>query len=252
MSGIEGPDLEAACHRQILVRAKNMPPDSIHQVSSTEFHVASESRPGHFYPINLTQPTCNCDDFPRIWYCKHIAAIHVHFPQLFPKGSNPSKIPERVRAPDPPQRTPSPEEGSADILKDISALCQQLNAVSDPSNLDLQALQSVRTGLKMVFASANGSRALPEIDDFSPNRKTWAETAVRMGVRKKTPKRKDGPIGGNTEQRIGPTKGKRSRKYSDPYAAGERSGKRAKPDAVSTAANEGARACAVTHGLCVL
>ena len=238
MSGIEGLDLEAVRRHQILVRAKNMPLDSIRQFSSTEFCVASESWPGHYHPINLNQPTCNCDDFPRIWYCKHIAAIHVHFPQLFPKGSNPSEIPERVHASDPPQRAPSPEEGSTDILKDINVLCQQLNAVSDPSILDLQALQSVRIALKMVTALAKGSRALPEIDDFSPNQKTWTETAVRMGVRKKSPKRKDSPVGRNTEQRIGASKGKRSRKYSDPYAAGERSGKRAKPDAVSTAANE--------------
>jgi len=104
MSDIEGPDLEAARHHQILVCAKNMPPDSICQFSGTEFCVASESWPGHYHPIDLNQPTCNCDNFPRIWYCKHIAAIHVHFPQLFPKGSNPSEILECVRASDPPQR----------------------------------------------------------------------------------------------------------------------------------------------------
>ena len=62
-----------------------------------------------------------------------------------------------------------------------------------------------------------------------------------MGARK-DPKRKPGPVIGNTaEQSIGVIKGKR-RKDSDPYAAGERSGKRAKPDAVSAAANERARA----------
>jgi len=144
---------------------------------------------------------------------------------------------------DPPQRAPSPEEGSIDILKDINALCQQLNAVSNPSILDLQALQSVRIALKMVITSAKGSHALPKIDDFSPNQKTWTKTAVRMGVRKKSPKWKDGPVGGNTEQRIGASKGKHSHKYSDPYATGKRLGKHAKPDAVSTAANE----CACAH-----
>jgi len=82
---------------------------------------------------------------------------------------------------------------------------------------------------------------LPKKDNFNPNQKTWAETAERMGAQK-APRWKPSPSGGNiTEQCIGAVKGK-CRKYSDPYAAGERSGKRAKPDAVSAAANDRARA----------
>ena len=242
--GIEGPDLEGARRQKIQASARNTPPDSIHQVSGYTFLVASGSQPGHNYSINLMQSTCDCDDFPRIRYCKHIAAIYVHFPQLCPKGSSPSQIPERLRAPDPPQRAPRSDEDSADILlKDINALSQQLNAVTDRSNPDLQALKSVRHSLRAAIASAaNRSRPLPEKDVFPPNQKTWAETAERMGVRK-APKRNHGPVGGNTAEKcIGPVKGKRPRKYNDPYAGGERSGKRAKPDAVSAAANESARA----------
>ncbi len=152
-------------------------------------------------------------------------------------------IPERVRAPDPPQRAPRSDEESADILlKDINALCQQL--ITNHSNPDLQALKSVRYSLRAAIASANGSRPLPEKDIFPPNQKTWAETAERMGARKapKAPKRNHGPVAGNTEKCIGAVKGKRSRKYSDPHAGGERSGKRAKPDALSATANESARA----------
>ena len=91
---------------------------------------------------------------------------------------------------------------------------------------------------------AKGSCTLPKIDDFSPNWKTWTKMAVRMEVRKKSPKQKDGPVSRNTEQRIGASKGKCSCKYSDPYAAGERLGKCAKPDAVSATTNECACACA--------
>jgi len=182
---------------------------------------------------------------PKDPVLQHIAAIYVHFPQLCPKGSSPSQIPERLRALDPPQRTPRSDEDSADILlEDINALSQQLNAVIDRSNPDLQALKSVRHSLRAVIALANGSWPLPEKDVFPPNQKTWAETAKRMGVRK-APKWKHGPVGGNTAEKcIGAVKGKRSHKHStsDPYAGGERSGKRAKPDAVSAAANESARA----------
>ena len=47
---------------------------------------------------------------------------------------------------------------------------------------------------------------------------------------------------GLSERSIGVTKGKRRRIHDDPYAGGERSGKRAKPDAVSAKANANARA----------
>ena len=60
-----------------------------------------------------------------------------------------------------------------------------------------------------------------------------------MGV-KWAPKRKQQHLPeerGLTEQSIGVAKGKRRRVHEDPYAGGEQSGKRAKPDALSTAAN---------------
>ena len=109
----------------------------------------------------------------------------------------------------------------------------------------ISALKSIKFSLKAVIASANGSQALPEKDTFNPNQKTWAKTAKCMGVRK-GPKRKygsHGPTNGsiNTEKCIGTVKGKCTYKYSDPYAAGKRLGKYAKPDVISAAANECAR-----------
>jgi len=241
--GLEGPDLEEVCCEQILESARNISPDSIHLVSNTEFLVTSESNPGHRYLIDLTQSTCDCKDFPRIWLCKHIAAVNEHFPALRSKGSSFSKIPECMHDQDLPQSAPKPnvDEECIVLLKDINTLCQQLTALSNDATPDLEALKTVKHSLKAVIALANGSWALPEKDDFNPNQKTWAETAERMGARK-APRRKPSPSGGNiTEQCIGAVKGKRC-KYSDPYAAGERSGKRAKPNAVSATAND--HACA--------
>jgi hypothetical protein len=238
--GMEGPDLEGARRQQILASARNIARHAIQPISDTVFFVASQSIPGRRYPIDLTQSKkCECKDFPRIRFCKHIAAIHMYFPQLCPM-MGPSKIPENARILEPPQNA-TPTENADILLKDITTLCHQLNA-SDPATLDLQALRSIKYSLKAAIASASGTRALPEKDVFHPNQKTWAETADRMGVRR-APKRKYGPTGGSTtEQCIGAVKGKRARKYTDPYAAGDRSGKRAKPDAVSAAANERARA----------
>ena len=248
--GLEGRDLRATRRDQILATAKQMSLDSIYQVSNTEFLVASESRPGHRYPIDLTELTCDCNDFPRIRFCKHIAAVNVHFPQLFPKESSSSDIPELRWAQDPPQTAlesdADEDEERAILLKDINKLYQQLIAVSDDTTRDrpdLQALRSVKHSLNTAIASATGCQPLPERDNFNPTEKIWPITLGTMGARK-SPKRKPGPaIGNTTEQSIGAIKGKR-RNDSDPnpYAAGERSGKRAKPDAVSAAANERARA----------
>jgi len=141
-------------------------------MDGTTFYVASQSLLGHYYLIDMTQSACDCKDFPRIWYCKHITAIDVHFPQLCPKGNSSSKIPERVHVPDMPEHkhTPRSEEESAEIvLKDISTLCQQLSTVSDHSTLDLQALKVIKRSLKTVIALANGSQALPKKDVFNAN-----------------------------------------------------------------------------------
>jgi len=238
---LEGPDLEEACRKQILESARNISLDSIHP--NTEFLIASESNPGHHYPIDLTQSTCNCKDFPRIQLCKHIAAINEHFPALRLKGSSFSEIPERMRNQDLPQSTPKPNADKEHVvlLKDINVLCQQLTALSNDATPNLEALKTVKHSLKPVIALANRSQALPKKDDFNPNQKTWAKIAKCMGAQK-APRWKPGLSSRNiTEQCIGTVKGKR-RKYSDPYAVGERSGKCTKPDAVSAAANDHARA----------
>jgi hypothetical protein len=123
----------------------------------------------------------------------------VHFPRLCPKSSSGPKVPERISAPD--QSLCAPQSESVDILlKDINALCQQLNAVSDDSTPDLQALRSIKYSLRAAIVLANGSRALPERDVFNPNQKTWPKTAERMGVRKTSKwKQSPVPIPGNTE-----------------------------------------------------
>ena len=182
--GLEAQDLEEARRKQILESTRNISPDSIHLVSNTEFLVASESNPGYRYPIDLTQSTCDCKDFPRIWLYKHIAAVNEHFPALHSKGSSFSEILECMCDQDLPQSAskPNADEECIVLLKDINVLCQQLTALSDDATPDLEALKTVKHSLKAVIASANGSWALPEKDNFNPNQKTWAEMAKHMGA----------------------------------------------------------------------
>src|SRR5713101_3459806 len=72
------------------------------------------------------------------------------------------------------------------------------------------------------------------------------ETAEWMGVKRSAPKQKCLPEdSGTTARSIGITKGKHHQVYSDPYTGGKQSGKHAKPDVTSAAANAHAHACAM-------
>src|SRR6266576_7107700 len=85
----------------------------------------------------------------------------------------------------------------------------------------------------------NGS-CLLEKEQITPNQLSLPSTAARMGV-KRGEKRHCGKVDSElTAEHIGVPK--RKRPCDDPYGAGEQSGKRAKPDAVSAAANARARA----------
>ena len=203
--------------------------------------------------IDLKQCTCNCANFPRIWLCKHIAAINLQSSLSPSKASKRSEIQKQVPAPNPPPITSaSDEESIHTLLGDINTLCQWLNALSNDNDttLNLKALKLAKSKLEKAINSANRFRALPEKDP-NRNQKSWPITIQKMGAGgSKTPEEKPSSANAGestltlTEQCIGAIKGKRCHKDPDPYAAGERSGKHAKPDALSTAANEHARAAA--------
>lgn len=239
--GLEGPDLAGQRRREILASARHVPIDSILQFDLVQFHVASQSRPGAYYAINLHREICDCPDFPRARFCKHIAAIYVHFPHL-----SPDKIPSNVshkaaHLQEQPVCRPETSESLQSLSQEITALCGQVNR-SAPSPAVMEAARSAKYILSSAIA---GNRAFPDKEQIPPNQKSWPETAERMGV-KRAPKRKRLPEErGQTERSIGPIKGKRQRRLidDDPYAGGERSGKRAKSDAMSAAANAHARAC---------
>jgi hypothetical protein len=251
--GLEGPDLAGTRRREILATARGISRDSIQPFDDTQFHVASKSRPGAYYAIDLRQSTCDCRDFPRLRFCKHIAAIYAHFPHLSPEGSTPTLSTEAVQASDNPQRVVRQEDTLRALMHDIRVLSQQLTSddqidQSAPPPAVLEAIRSAKYTLSAAIASTQGTSALPHKDQIAPNQKSWTETAERMGV-KRAPKRKRQRLPeerGLTEQSIGVAKGKRRRVHEDPYAGGERSGKRAKPDALSAAANALARASAST------
>jgi len=81
---LNGKDLMAEHRQELLECAAEIPSDSIQRLNHTQFHIASKSRPGLYHAVDLHRSTCKCEDFPRIRFCRHIAAVLCHFPELSP------------------------------------------------------------------------------------------------------------------------------------------------------------------------
>jgi hypothetical protein len=253
MLGMQGPDLAEKRRKQILARAPETPLERIKEIDESRFEVQSTSSE-KTYEINLLTYTCTCSDFPRIQLCKHIAAT-VHFFRGGLEGELGPRAPDNASAseaePDVP-KSPAQQDGSAGNAKtrasvistanEIVRLAQEILVIAPADPEMVKSLQMARSQLNAVRLSLNdnnGSR-LPEKEQIAPNQLSWPPTAARMGVKRGEKRRRGKVDSALTAEHIGVPK--RKRVNSDPYGAGEHSGKRAKPDAVSAAANVRARA----------
>jgi hypothetical protein len=167
---------------QILTSAKDISPNSILQFDQVQFHVASQSCPGKYYMIDLQQSTCNCAGFPRVWFCKHIAAIYVHFPHLSPEGISESLLTEDITPSCQPECASSQEDSLQNLTQDIAALSHTLTSLSSSLAI-LEAACLAKYMLVAAIASTQGSSTLPEKDVIVPNQKSWTEMAEQMGIK---------------------------------------------------------------------
>ena len=133
----EGLDLASEQWHKIIVSTRGISQESILQFDHIQFHVASQSRPGTFYSVDLNLSKCDCQDFPRIRFCKHLAAIHLHFPHLCFEESNPILPSESESEYSPvlnqhegdPDPEPSPE--SSPVLEEtFQLLTQEISSLS--------------------------------------------------------------------------------------------------------------------------
>ena len=249
--GLNGKDLAAERRQELLERAAEIPSDSIQKLDHTQFRVASKSRPGLYHAVDLHRSTCECEDFPRIRFCRHIAAVLCHFPELSPQEINfespPGSSPEGTESQSCPQRVHArrPKDTLQALTQDISMLSHTLAATqaaqfdestAAQSTAAIEAARSAKYSLSAAIAATQGNAPLPNPDVIARNHNSWTETAKQMGVTNKSSNRpRPAEESGLTARCIGVVKGKRRRIHNDPYAGGERSGKRAKPDAPSTA-----------------
>ena len=177
--GFEGLDLAAARRQEIEASARDIPLDSVLNFDSTHFHVASQSRPGEFYAIDLIQSACDCPDFPRIRFCKHMAAVYAHFPHLCPTPTpnNTPPTPENTTGPSQSQSPASHDNTLQVLTQDITLLTQTLAVETTADSAVVEAARSAKYSLTAAVASLQSTRALPEKDVIAPNQKSWPETA---------------------------------------------------------------------------
>ena len=127
--------------------------------------------------------------------------------------------------------------------KDMIHLMEELisRAPQDPgiAKSYTKSVNLMRSQLSALLLSAmaddDGSR-LPEKENLSPNQLSWPETATQMGVKRGGHKRQGKVDSALTSQHLSEPNRMRAAD-NDPYGAGEQSGKHAKPDAHSAAAN---------------
>ena len=213
--GFERPDLAEKHCNLVLENAKTILIESIKCVSDTQFHVMSQFNLDRCYLVDIQKMICDCLDFPRIWLCKHLCAVKIWYPFIPPVNDLDQDLPR------------------------LSPISSQMAATSTVLSEKASHLSNPMSGTL--------SGALPNRDCLSPNQNLWAATSKMMGV-KTLPKRRQArtvaAVPSSTSQHIGPIGIKRKLLFTDAYNGREQSGKRAKPDAVSAAANAHARGIA--------
>lgn len=233
--GFEGPDLEISARLKIQDRAKSIPRDDITLIEGQEnlFYVRSQSAPGR-YRIDIEAYTCECNGYPLISFCKHLAAVQIHFPekgQTRPFATTFSISANLPLTPGGPLSAPTLSDPVVEPcdnglndgnttaidfrdLEEITDLCNRLQQLavcarfSPPQKLT-PPLRNLYLAVQDAFSEFE-QPVVPLPKKIAPNqRSAWSETAKVMGAQVKTKKRK----------------------HTDPYAGGERPGKKAKPDA---------------------
>jgi len=239
-TGFEGPSIEVKRRQETLERAKTIPKTSITPMDDGCFEVDSQSTPGHRYIIDLDTYDCSCIDFNAICFCKHIAAVQIHYPDdttapmpnsVFTDSLDAAEGEANMSTNSTQDNAQSEAIASAIAVPPTEALLAVRNLISklgllslrlESSSVDdlppldaVQAFDGKITGLLQLFSS--DVDMLPRKKRLAPNeRNKWADTASLMGSVVKT---------GHKRKRDGNT-------AIDPsYGGGERSGKKAHVDA---------------------
>lgn len=239
--GFEGLDLEMKRRAEINAAAPSFPVDNItdYEIDDEpgQFSVQSQSNPQITYHVDIEAYTCNCPSYSLIFYCKHLAAVQLHFYEeldLLPiaslftsTGNSPASLTPSSHTTDSVLAEPNADLA---ILAGIPAKLQTLAVRTRLSPLHHMSdpLRQLDNLLDLLLAGSVQPQVLPKRKKVAPNQHSWSETASVMGANTKT---------------------KRKRAHTDPYSGGQGSGKKAKTDARAPLVAKGAR---YVYFLCLL
>ena len=77
--GFDGSNLAQKRRKEILAKSLEVPAESIcAQRDSDQYYMQSVTDLSRTYLVKLSDKSCDCPDWPRVWLCKHVAAVS-HF-----------------------------------------------------------------------------------------------------------------------------------------------------------------------------
>ncbi len=231
------------------MRTPEMNAESIRELGSDRFHVQSVMDPLRSYHVDLGNDSCECLDWLRIQFCKHVATV-VHFFGHSHQHIGALEITVPTIAPSTWEDSPDTHSNTSTslILGDmISTSMDYLNDEVLLTSKTNRSFEMIRAHLNATVHNSHASGSpLPDQESIPPNQRTWTETAEQMGAkRQKRPWSSTTSPEPSAAARIGDLNRKKARvKISDPYSGGVSSGRNALPDAQSAAQNT--EACAHT------
>jgi len=86
--GFDGKDLEERHRCTVMTNSWSISGNSIIPIDSDRFHVASQTHTGWKYVVDTWAAICDCPDFLRIWFCKHLAAVQSKYPTHTPSKAS--------------------------------------------------------------------------------------------------------------------------------------------------------------------
>ncbi|KAJ7783904.1 hypothetical protein DFH07DRAFT_764281 [Mycena maculata] len=129
--GFEGPNLELKQRKKVTAQASSILKEDIQYDPETlKFIMRSQSDPEIFYEVDLDAYDCTCLSFPLIWFCKHICAVQLHFPEqvlAIPVSSLTTPI---LSAPL-PNTTDSDSDDEPDLIKEHDTAADAVEALTE-------------------------------------------------------------------------------------------------------------------------
>jgi hypothetical protein len=160
--GFKGSNLAEKWHGQLHVWAPEMDAKSIHSLGKDRFHMQLATESSHMYLVDLSNPSCDCPNWPKVRLCKHVTTVDHFFEHDLQIAMSPKTPPPNGEVP--PDVHSNGNATMATILENMITMSR--GALNDgvPSSTEaVQSLRAVEAHLTAVVHSACSSEAHSQI-----------------------------------------------------------------------------------------